>query len=273
MGAVCYAELSTALPFSGGEYSYIKRALGSPLGFIFLWTATFNRPASNAARALLFSEYAIQPFYGECPAPEMAKKSLALAVLWFLGILNGRSVKMAAWVQTVFTFLKMMALSIIAIGGIVLLIRGKKKNTARFENAFSSEIPDAVQISEAFFQGLYAYGGWWSLSYLAGMSSIFYTKWLAVLSIKSWLQLAPDIPLFIQSPFEVMFDACSSGCSNIPAVMGLWSGHLKDHIYDGCRSHSPVIAICKLPCQPPQKVNWEAGGEVASCWGKSPPSF
>ncbi|KAM3841846.1 solute carrier family 7 member 13 [Vipera latastei] len=167
MGALCYAELSTALPFSGGEYSYIKRALGSPLAFIFLWTATFNRPASNAARALLFSEYAIQPFYGECPAPEMAKKSLALAVLWFLGILNGRSVKMAAWVQTIFTFLKMMALSIIAIGGIVLLIRGKKKNTARFENAFSSEIPDAVQISEAFFQGLYAYGGWWSLSYLA----------------------------------------------------------------------------------------------------------
>lgn len=182
MGALCYAELITALPFSGGEYSYIKRALGSPVAFIFLWTAMFNRPASNAARALLFAEYAIQPFYGECPAPEMAKKCLALAVLWFLGILNGRSVKMAAWVQIVFTFLKMMALSIIAIGGIVLLIRGKKKNTARFENAFSADIPDAVQISEAFFQGLYAYGGWWSLSYLAGMSSIFFAKSLAVLS-------------------------------------------------------------------------------------------
>ncbi|XP_026561854.1 solute carrier family 7 member 13 [Pseudonaja textilis] len=167
MGALCYAELITALPFSGGEYSYIKRALGSPVAFIFLWTAMFNRPASNAARALLFAEYAIQPFYGECPAPEMAKKCLALAILWFLGILNGRSVKMAAWVQIVFTFLKMMALSMIAIGGIILLIGGKKKNTARFENAFSAEIPDAVQISEAFFQGLYAYGGWWSLSYLA----------------------------------------------------------------------------------------------------------
>lgn len=185
MGALCYAELITALPFSGGEYSYIKRALGSPVAFIFLWTAMFNRPASNAARALLFAEYAIQPFYGACPAPEMVKKCLALAVLLFLGILNGRSIKMTTWVQIVFTFLKMMALSIIAIGGIVLLIRGKTKNTARFENAFSAEIPDAVQISEAFFQGLYAYGGWWSLSYLAGMSSIFFAKSLAVLSIKS----------------------------------------------------------------------------------------
>ncbi|XP_062986974.1 solute carrier family 7 member 13 [Elgaria multicarinata webbii] len=167
MGALCYAELGTALPFSGGEYSHIKRALGSPLAFVFLWTSMFNKPASNAARALLFAEYATQPFYGVCPAPEVLKKCLALAVLWFLGILNGRSVKMAAWVQTVFTILKMMALSVIAIGGMVLLIRGRKENIARFEHAFSSEIPDAAQIAEAFFQGLYAYGGWWSLNYLA----------------------------------------------------------------------------------------------------------
>lgn len=169
MGALCYAELGTALPLSGGEYSHIKRALGSPLAFIFMWTALFNKPASNAARALLFAEYAIQPFYGECQAPELLKKSLALAVLWFLGILNGRSVKMATWVQTIFTILKMMALSVIAISGIVLLIRGRKENVARFENAFSAEIPDAGQIAEAFFQGLYAYGGWWSLNYMAGI--------------------------------------------------------------------------------------------------------
>nr|XP_034981572.1 solute carrier family 7 member 13 [Zootoca vivipara] len=167
MGALCYAELGTALPFSGGEYSHIKRALGSPLAFIFLWTAVFNKPASNAARALLFAEYATKPFYGECPVPDVLKKCLALAVLWCLGILNGRSVKMAAWVQTVFTVLKMMALSVIAVGGIVLLIRGRKENVARFENAFGSEIPDAAQVAEAFYQGLYAYGGWWSLNYLS----------------------------------------------------------------------------------------------------------
>ncbi|XP_053100449.1 solute carrier family 7 member 13 isoform X2 [Hemicordylus capensis] len=167
MGALCYAELGTALPFSGGEYSHIKRALGSPLAFVFMWTAMFNKPASNAARALLFAEYATQPFYGECLPPELLKKCLALAVLWCLGILNARSVKMAAWLQTVFTVLKMLALSVIAIGGIALLIRGRKENTARFEHAFSSEIPDAVQIAEAFFQGLYAYGGWWNLNYMA----------------------------------------------------------------------------------------------------------
>ncbi|XP_075776568.1 solute carrier family 7 member 13 isoform X2 [Pelodiscus sinensis] len=167
MGSLCYAELGTALPLSGGEYSHIKRALGSLPAFIFIWTAVFTKPASNATRALLFAEYATRPFYGTCPVPELLKKCMALAVLWSLGILNGRSVKMATWVQTVFTILKMMALSVIAIGGIVLLVRGRKENLARFENAFSSEIPDASQIAEAFFQGLYAYGGWWSLNYMA----------------------------------------------------------------------------------------------------------
>ncbi|XP_064363871.1 solute carrier family 7 member 13 isoform X2 [Dromaius novaehollandiae] len=167
LGSLCYAELGTALPLSGGEYSHIKRGLGSLPAFVFIWTSTFTKPASNAARALLFAEYATQPFYGKCPAPQVLKKCLALAALWSLGILNGRSVKMAAWVQTVFTVLKMMALSVIAVGGIVLLLGGRKEHLARFEDAFGSEIPNAVQIAEAFFQGLYAYGGWWSLNYMA----------------------------------------------------------------------------------------------------------
>ncbi|XP_064010048.1 solute carrier family 7 member 13 [Pogoniulus pusillus] len=167
MGALCYAELGTTLPFSGGEYSHIKRGLGSLPAFIFIWTSTFTKPASNAARALLFAEYATQPFYGICPAPEVLKKCLALVVLWSLGILNGLSVKMSAWVQAVFTLLKMMALSVIAVGGIVLLTGGRKENLARFEDPFGSEIPSASQIAEAFFQGLYAYGGWWSLNYMA----------------------------------------------------------------------------------------------------------
>ncbi|NWR11208.1 S7A13 protein, partial [Paradoxornis webbianus] len=167
MGALCYAELGSTLPFSGGEYSHIKRGLGSVPAFVFIWTSTFTKPASNAARALLFAEYATQPFYGICPAPDVLKKCLALAVLWSLGILNGLSVKMAAWVQTVFTLLKMVALSVIAVGGIVLLVGRQKDSLARFENMFGSEIPNASQVAEAFFQGLYAYGGWWSLNYMA----------------------------------------------------------------------------------------------------------
>ncbi|XP_008253920.1 solute carrier family 7 member 13 isoform X3 [Oryctolagus cuniculus] len=98
----------------------------------------------------------------------MPKKCLALAILWCLGILNARGVKEVAWFQTITTLVKMAVLCFISVTGIVLLIRGRKENVARFENAFDAEVPDALQIAEAFLQGLYAYSGWGVLVQIAG---------------------------------------------------------------------------------------------------------
>ncbi|KAM4704951.1 solute carrier family 7 member 13-like [Rhinophrynus dorsalis] len=167
MCSLCYAELGSALPFTGGEYYHVKRGLGSLPAFIFIWTLTlFIRPASNAVRALTFAEYATQPFYSGCPTPDLLRKILALAVLWVLGIINTKSVKMATWVQNIFTVLKLLALIIIVICGLTE-VGGKKETLSELHNAFSSQVPNAAQMAEAFFQGLYAYGGWSYLNYMA----------------------------------------------------------------------------------------------------------
>uniref|UniRef100_A0A8C4RSD4 Uncharacterized protein n=1 Tax=Erpetoichthys calabaricus TaxID=27687 RepID=A0A8C4RSD4_ERPCA len=71
MAALCFAELGVTLPSSGGSYFYIKRALGSVPAFIHIWTISFLlSPASLAARAFTFTEYALQPFYSECSSPD-----------------------------------------------------------------------------------------------------------------------------------------------------------------------------------------------------------
>ncbi|NP_001083262.1 solute carrier family 7 (anionic amino acid transporter), member 13 S homeolog [Xenopus laevis] len=167
MCSLCYAELGSALPYAGGEYYHVKRGLGSLPAFIFIWTLIlFILPASNAARALTFAEYATQPFYSGCPTPELLKKIVALAVLWVLGIINIKSAKMTTWVQNVFTVLKMLALILIVFCGLREL-GGRKEIPGHLKNAFSSPDPNAAQIAESFFQSLYAYGGWSSLNYIA----------------------------------------------------------------------------------------------------------
>ena len=37
IGALCYAELASAHPESGGDYVYLTRAYGRPVGFLFGW--------------------------------------------------------------------------------------------------------------------------------------------------------------------------------------------------------------------------------------------
>ena len=36
-GALCFCELATAYPRSGGDYEYLSRAYGSWMGFLFGW--------------------------------------------------------------------------------------------------------------------------------------------------------------------------------------------------------------------------------------------
>lgn len=169
MCSFCYAELGSALPFAGGEYYHVSRGLGSLPAFITIWTLTlFIRPASNAARALTFAEYISQPFYSGCPPPDLLKKILAIGILLVLGVINSKSIKMATWVQNIFTVLKMMSLTLIIIYGLNEL-GSNTKASEPFKEAFNSDVPNAAQTAESFFQGLYAYGGWNYLNYMAGM--------------------------------------------------------------------------------------------------------
>ncbi|KAM6216115.1 solute carrier family 7 member 13 [Rhynchocyon petersi] len=166
--ALSVAEVGTTFPRSGALHYCLKRALGPFIAFLSLWADLFNIPASIAVRSLLLAGYIIQPFYSGCIVPEMPKKCLALAILLCLGILNIRGVKDVTWFQTITTIVKMTVLGFICVTGIVLLVRGRKENIARFENAFDGEVPDALQIVEAFFQGFFAYSGWTVITNIAG---------------------------------------------------------------------------------------------------------
>ncbi|XP_033058854.1 solute carrier family 7 member 13 isoform X3 [Trachypithecus francoisi] len=165
---LCSAEISISFPCSGAQYYFLKRYFGSTVAFLNLWTSLFLGSGVVAGQALLLAEYSVQPFFLSCSVPKLPKKCLALAMLWIVGILTSRGVKEVTWLQMASSVLKVSILSFISLTGVVFLVRGKKENVERFQNAFDAEFPDMSHLIQAIFQGYFAYSGGECFTLIAG---------------------------------------------------------------------------------------------------------
>lgn len=78
IGALCYAELGTSIPRSGGDYAYIHEAFGALPSFLYLWAANLIFvPTTNAIMGLTFAQYVLQPFFPNCSIPDDAIRLIA----------------------------------------------------------------------------------------------------------------------------------------------------------------------------------------------------
>lgn len=58
IGALCYAELGSSHPNSGGEYHFLSKAYGEKLGMLFGWArCTIVQPGAIAAVGFIYGEY------------------------------------------------------------------------------------------------------------------------------------------------------------------------------------------------------------------------
>ncbi|XP_055940600.1 large neutral amino acids transporter small subunit 2-like isoform X3 [Argiope bruennichi] len=164
IGALCYAELGTAIPKSGGDYAYIFESFGPLPAFLFLWVAlVIIVPGGNAITALTFANYILEPMFSTCTPPPNAVRLLAALVICLLTYINCRNVQWATRVQDVFTFAKVVALIIIIIAGAYHLSLG---NTQNFDNAFQGTTTDPGYIALSFYSGLFSYAGWNFLNFV-----------------------------------------------------------------------------------------------------------
>lgn len=81
-GGICYAELGTSIPRSGGDYAYTLEAFGPLLAFLRLWiTVIIVQPATLAILSLAFATYLIKPYYPDCEPPDTLLRLIGILCL------------------------------------------------------------------------------------------------------------------------------------------------------------------------------------------------
>ncbi|XP_077122789.1 cystine/glutamate transporter-like [Ranitomeya variabilis] len=163
-GALSYADLGTSIKKSGGHYTYLLETLGPVPAFLRLWAEfVMIRPANIAVVCLAFGRYLIEPLYVPCNAPTITVKLVSAIGIAFLVALNCWSVSWSANLQTAFTVLKLLAIALIIIPGMVALAGGKTEN---FHDAFDTSSLALDKIPLAFYSGMFAFGGWFYITFV-----------------------------------------------------------------------------------------------------------
>lgn len=160
-GVLCYAELGARRPQAGGTYVYLREAFGQLPAFLFGWTmALINYPGSVAAVATIFADY----FCAATGLPDTWVKPVAAGGIIFIVGINLFGIRAGAWVQNVFTVLKIAAIVLLVVVGLVL---------ARGHLGTSLAVDTSHSVSSWAFIGallpvLFTYGGFHYLNDLAG---------------------------------------------------------------------------------------------------------
>jgi len=164
VGALCYAELGSAYPHSGGEYHFLSRAWGRGVGLLFAWArGTVIQTGSIAAVAFIYGEYAQQlvPLGQWGVAVHAGLAVVALTVLNMVGTRESKRM------QIVFTSLTVLVLASVIAGGLLVASPAMAEplgvGTA---SALSGNMAGALGMGMVFV--LLTYGGWNEAAYLSG---------------------------------------------------------------------------------------------------------
>jgi APA family basic amino acid/polyamine antiporter len=158
VGALCFAELASTYPRSGGEYVYLSRAFGPWMGFLYAWAQfTVIRPGNIALVAYVFSLYAFRLWGGgpnhPAVAPAAALVVAALTVINILGVALGKGM------QNLLTLAKVIGLAALVLAG---FLWGKPSETV------TGPLPERhSNFALAMILALWTYAGWHEGAYIA----------------------------------------------------------------------------------------------------------
>ncbi len=159
-GALCYGELSAALPRSGGEYHFLSEiyhpAVGFMAGFV---SATVGFAAPIALSAMAFGKYFNGVFSFASPV------ALSFIVVWIVTIFHFGKLEVGSAFQNLWTVLKVLLIGTLIAAG--FFIEPKQPISFLPMNGDSSGIFSAA-FAVSLVYVMYSYSGWNAASYITG---------------------------------------------------------------------------------------------------------
>lgn len=101
---------------NGGPYIYTKEGIGDFAGFLVAWGYWISTWVANAAITIAFVS-ALSVFFPVLETNSVYAVSLGLVTIWFLTWVNSKGVRESGRMQVITTFLKLIPLILVIIGG------------------------------------------------------------------------------------------------------------------------------------------------------------
>ena len=159
-GALCYGELSAALPRSGGEYHFLSQiyhpALGFMAGFV---SATVGFAAPTALAAMAFGKYFGGVF--DLGSPVV----LSFLVVWVVTVFHLWNLQVGSAFQNLSTLVKLLLIGVLIAAG--FFFQSKQPISFLPVSGDTSSIFSGA-FAVALVYVMYSYSGWNAAAYITG---------------------------------------------------------------------------------------------------------
>jgi basic amino acid/polyamine antiporter, APA family len=158
--APAMAELGAAIPRSGGQYNFSRRAMGEYAGFVVGWSDWLSTCGTAAAVAIVISEYSGNLF-SILAGPEKVK-IISVSIIVGFGILQWRGIRWGGTTQLLTAAIKTIGFLILAFA---CFFKGGSAHRATLQSTASfPALPSGWPLAVAFMLGLqavfYSIDGW-----------------------------------------------------------------------------------------------------------------
>ncbi|RKP05291.1 amino acid/polyamine transporter I [Thamnocephalis sphaerospora] len=177
LGGLCYTELGTMLPQSGGDMIYLNHFYHHPrqlFGYLYAWMLAM--PAGMAAQLTAFGQYIMYAAVGEEVYNEESvatygwiSRGIGVVGLIAIFLLNITSMNWVNRAHAALAVLKILIMLFIIIVGIVVAAGGLDvPNPGNWDDPFAGTSTGLYSYAQAFLRVNWALTGWATLNYTIG---------------------------------------------------------------------------------------------------------